>query len=107
MVRRSRDNPPDEAVRRVLDVLEEYEKGHPHADIEAYRQNSVSVRIRIIDPDFQHMDRVERDDAVWEILEQLPPEDQSQITLLLLLTPDETKDSFANFEFENPGPSRL
>ena len=32
---------------------------------------------------------------------------QSDISTLLLLTPDETNASFANFEFDDPVPSKL
>jgi stress-induced morphogen len=107
MARRTRHAAPDEHVQRVLDILADYEASHPHADIEVYRQNSVSIRIRIIAPDFQGMDRVERDDELWTFLSRLPEEVQSEMTLLLLLTPGETTTSFANSEFENPIPSQL
>lgn len=107
MSRRSRNTPSDADIRRLLEVLEAYKKAHHRADIQVHRQNSVSLRIRIIDPDFKGMDRVDRDDAVWKFLEQAPPDVQSQVTFVLLLTPEETKKSFANMEFENPIPSNL
>ena len=107
MSRRSRAASPDADVQSLLNVLDAYKKAHPNADVEVQRQNSVSLRIRIIDPDFKGMDRVDRDNALWKILEQAPEEVQSQITFLLLLTPEETKTSFANMEFENPIPSHL
>jgi hypothetical protein len=107
MSRSSRDLPLDAAVHQVLDVLGEYEAHHPYATIEAYRQNSASVRVRIIDPDFEEFDRLARENLVWKILEQLPESIQTQITLLLLLTPKEAEFSFVNFEFDNPIPSEL
>ena len=102
-----RDTPLDTDVKSVYDVLEAYKVLHGSARVTCYRQNSASIRIRIIDPDFQDSDRVKRDDTLWEILGRLPEDVQSQITMLLLLTPDEAQTSFANMDFENPIPSRL
>jgi hypothetical protein len=107
MARRSKKDLPDGTVQRVRAVLREYEATHPNATIAVYRYNPVSVRIRIIDPDFQGLDRVDRDTAIWRFLDQLPEEVLAEITLLLLLTPKEAKTSLANLEFENPLPSCL
>jgi stress-induced morphogen len=98
---------PDQGVQQVLDVLREYESAHAGAQIEVYRQNPVSIRIRIVDPDFRGMDRVDRDSLLWKTLEKLPHEVQSDLTLLLLLTPDEKAMSFADFEFDHPVPSAI
>ena len=97
----------DAQVQQVLEVLDQYKGDHPNAQIEARRQNSVSIRIRIIDPDFNGLDRVDREPSVWNILKTLPEEIFTNITMLLLLTPDETEGSLANREFEDPIPSRL
>jgi hypothetical protein len=97
----------DSDVLAVLKALEAYRTSHPEARIESYRQNSASIRIRIIDAEFKRMDRAIRHDVIWEFLEQLSEDIQSQITILLLLTPEETKKSIANMDFENPIPSRL
>jgi stress-induced morphogen len=107
MSRRPPTTPASPQVQRVLDVLRTYKDDHPLAEIDAYRQNSASIRIRVIDPDFQGMDRVARHDTIWKILELLPEDIVSQITVLLPLTPDEREASFANMDFENPIPSRL
>jgi hypothetical protein len=107
MTRSNRGSRPDSGVQQVLAVLAQYDDQHPNAKIEAYRQNSASIRLRIIDPEFEPFDRARREDLIWEILGQLPDEVRSQITLLLLLTPQEASFSFANFEFENPLPSML
>ena len=53
------------------------------------------------------MSRADRDDQIWEILGKLSEDVQSQITLVLLLTPEETKTSFANMEYDNPTRTRL
>ncbi len=108
MARLKKDHPSDTDVSAILNVLKSsYGMSHPHARIDSYRQNSASLRIRIIDPDFRGKDRAERFDQVWDLLEGLPEAIQSQITVLLLLTPDETKTSPANVDFEHPIPSRL
>jgi acid stress-induced BolA-like protein IbaG/YrbA len=98
---------PDPALAGILDILKQYEAAHPAAEVSVYRQNSVSVRIRIIDPDFKDHSRSERHEIVWRSLEQLPEEIVSDVTILVLLTPDEVSESLANFDFEHPIPSRL
>jgi stress-induced morphogen len=97
----------DSFTDQVLDALGNYESLHPGAEIEVYRRNSVSIRVRIVDPEFLGISRSERHEIVWRFLEKLPEEVQSQVSLLLLLTPEETKTSFANLEFDNPIPSSL
>ena len=97
----------DPEVRAILERLESHRVSHPRAKISSYRQNSGSIRIRIIDPDFRRLDRAQRHDQIWEILEPLPEDLLTQITVLLLLTPGETKQSIANMDFENPIPSKL
>ncbi len=97
----------DDYLKKVMQALSAYEVHHPSAQIEAYRQNSVSIRIRIVDPDFTRLSRSDRHDAIWQILEQLPEDVQSHISTLLLLTPKEAPKSFANVDFDNPIPSKL
>ncbi len=98
----------DPDVRRILDTLQkDYTRRHPKALVEAYRQNPVSIRIRIVDPEFASLDRAEREKSVWPILDTLPENIRSDISLLLLLTPDERANSFASHEFDHPIPSRL
>lgn len=97
----------DDCVRAVADALRKYEEQHPRADIVVYRQNSVSVRARIVDPDLGGLSKADRHDVVWTYLQDLPEDQQSEISVLLLLTPEEAGLSFANDEFEHPLPSRL
>jgi len=97
----------DDIMERIIAVLRTYGKDHPQAAIDLYRQNSVSVRIRIIDDAFAGMNRPDRSDMVWSYLASLSEDDQSEISSVILLTTDETERSFANFEFENPVPSKL
>jgi len=102
------DHKIDKRVQRILEVLRrKYGAEHSKAKIEAYRYNSASIRIRIIDPDFAGKDLVERDNGVAPILEELPEEIQSEITVLLLITPQERKRSPMSLEFDDPLPSSL
>src|SRR5437762_1363051 len=98
----------DEYVKRIVDTLRTgYVPNHPKAKIEAYRYNPASIRIRIIDPDFSGKDLVERDEMVWPIVESLPEDIRSEITLLLLIAPRERDSSLSSMEFDDPTPSRL
>jgi hypothetical protein len=102
-----RTDKPDKRLKQIVAALEEYAATHPRADIEAYRHNSVSVRIRVIDPTFKGQSWSQREEDLWAILERLPEETVAEISLLLLLTPAEAKKSFANADFDDPIPSRL
>lgn len=97
----------DEIIDGIVKELERYQEDHPDAEVVIYRQNPVSVRVRIVDPDFVGQSKLERSDTVWEYLDQLDEEVQGDISTLLLLTPEELGKSFANFEFEHPSPSML
>jgi len=97
----------DVVIDQITTALEAYAADHPPARIDVYRQNSVSVRVRIIDPGFAGKGRPARSDLVWKYFDCLDDEVQSDISTVLLLTPDESKQSFANFEFEDPVPSKL
>jgi hypothetical protein len=107
MVVKLRTKRPDPILRQIVEALKEYDKAHPAAQIETYRQNAVSVRIRVIDPDFAGLGRAEREEELWTLFNRLPEDVVAEISLLLLLTPEEAKSSFANMEFDNPIPSRL
>ena len=98
-------NPP---IPEISVALKPYLDAHPNAKLDSYAQNSVSIRIRVIDPDFRDVNRADRYDLIWDFLEEKLPEHLiQQITVLLLLTPDEVETSFANMDFEDPIPSRL
>ncbi|MBI3464862.1 MAG: hypothetical protein HY000_17675 [Planctomycetes bacterium] len=98
---------PDPVIKKINAALERYQAAHPQAEIEIYRQNSVSVRIRIIDPRFTRLSRTEREQEIWAEFDQLSEDVVAEISLLLLLTPKEAKKSLASSEFDNPIPSRL
>lgn len=90
-----------------MGALQAYQQDHPAAEIDIYRQNSVSIRIRIVDPTLAALSKVDRSRLVWKYFAALSEDLQSEISTLLLLTPEEIKLSFANFEFEDPIPSVL
>jgi hypothetical protein len=100
-------NKKDEALDAVDEALARYRDDHPDAQTTAYRHNSVAIRIRIIDPRFATMDEFQRHDSVWRYLDPLSEEILNQISMLLLLSPEETKRSFANRDFNDPLPSPI
>ena len=103
-IKRSRLGPD---IPAITEALKDYQRSQPEARIRSYREDSASIRIRIIDPSFRGLDRAQRHDLIWAILESLPEDTLSEIAILLLLTPEETRKSIANMDFENPIPSRL
>ncbi len=78
---------------------------------DAYRYNSASIRIRIVDARFKEKSNEQRDDLVEPLLEKLDESTQADIMNLLTLYPGETEKSVrafaANAEFEDPSPSML
>jgi stress-induced morphogen len=97
----------DLTIECIKSELERYQADHPHSKIDLYRQNPVSVRVRVVDPEFEGRSKVERSDMVWKYLENLTDDCQSDISMLVLLAPDEMEKSFSNLEFEDPIPSIL
>lgn len=97
----------DEVMDQIIGALRTYHSDHPKAKIDVYRQNSVSVRIRIVDSGFAKLGRSDRHKLVWRYLEPLSDELQSEVSMLVLLAPGEVTKSFANMEFEDPVPSTL
>lgn len=95
--------PETRAVEKLL------RKVFPGTD--AYRYNSASIRVRIVDRRFQGKSIEERDALVEPLLEELDEATQADIMNLLTLYPDETSKSHqafaANEEFEHPSPSSL
>ncbi len=102
MVRRSNEKDP------VVDVLREalahYEQAYPGAQSEIDRQNPGAVRIRIVDDRFAQLSRAQRHDDVWGFLtEHVTDRDAlGEVSMLLLLTPQEKSTSLSNAEFERP-----
>ena len=97
----------DETIEKIATALERFHADHPEAQIDLYRQNPVSVRVRIIDACFMGRAKAERSRMAWKYLADLPDGADADISMLVLLTPEETVKSFSNVEFEDPVPSRL
>ncbi len=97
----------DDDLRHVLERLERYERDHPGSEASTYRQNSASIRIRIIDDRAAGMSRSSRHKEGWKYLEDLGEDIQQQITVLLLLPRAELRSSFMNLEFDDPVRSAI
>jgi stress-induced morphogen len=97
----------DDVLNEIVQALGPYEADHPAAQIDLYRRNNVSVRVRIVDPDLAGLSLPQRHDLAWRYLDALSDEAQADISTLLLLAPAEVPESFGNMEFENPVPSVL
>jgi hypothetical protein len=82
--------------------------------VDAYRYNSASLRVRVVDSRFESISRDERDSLVEPSIEALPDDTRSDIVNLVLLSPEEYdspnetfREYLLNTEFENPSPSML
>jgi stress-induced morphogen len=100
-----------QADKLLLDIkaaLDQYEHDFPGSEASLYRQNSGSIRVRVVDDRFGGMSEANRDDAVVSYLAQRLPEDTLQeISILVLLPRRDLASSFMNLEFNDPTPSRL
>jgi hypothetical protein len=98
----------DAATRTVEKALQDqYVSKHPTAKVAVYRYNSASIRIRVLDKAFEGKDILAREEEFIPIIRSLPDDIQDQITVLLTLTPKESKRSQFSAEFDNPTPSPL
>ena len=97
-------------TRQVEEVLRKagFEK------VDAYRYNSASIRIRVIDAKFDGLSPDKRDALVEPHLEQLPERTQADIMSLFTFAPAELQQTpqtlrkfLLNTEFEDPSPSML
>jgi hypothetical protein len=101
------DDTNDSYVAQIESALVPYQQHHPAARIKVRRYNSVSIRIRVIDPAFRGRGLAEREDELWPLIESLPADAQEEITMLLLLAPEEATNSLLNAEFEDPSRSLI
>jgi len=92
----------DSYSQQICDLLgREYLPTHPNARFQAYRYNSASVRVRVIDPHFKKESISQREAVVWSVLDKLPVEVRGDISMLLLLTPQESEKSLLSLEFDD------
>jgi stress-induced morphogen len=98
----------DAQVQVLKAALDAYETEYPGAEAALYRHNPGSIRVRVIDRRFEGMTKSRRHAHVWDFLTARVPEDtMAEVSQLLTLPETELKNSFANFEFEDPIPSKL
>lgn len=88
-------------------VKEALSKQFEPGSVTVYRYNPASVRVRVIDKRFSGLSIPERERIVTPLIRQLPEDVQADLTVLLLLGPDETEGSLMNREFDDPGRSML
>ena len=65
--------------------------------VDAYRYNSASIRVRVIDPRFEGLPIEKRDAMVEPVLEQLPERTQADIMTLLTFAPAELQQTPKTF----------
>ncbi len=82
--------------------------------VNAYRYNSASIRLRVIDSRFEGLSPAERDAMVEPHLARLPERTQADIVNLFTFAPSELQQPtnsfrqfFMNTEFDDPSPSML
>ena len=83
----SRKRTPE--TRRIETVLREagFEK------VDAYRYNSASIRVRVIDTKFERVPMDRRDGMVDPTLSQLPEDIQADILMLLTFAPTDLESN--------------
>ncbi len=84
------------------------------AQVDAYRYNSASIRVRVVDSRFADKSVDKRDAMVDRHLSKLPKSTQADIMTLLTFAPDEIAEIdksprhyLMNIEFDHPSPSML
>ncbi len=97
-------------TRMVEDVL----RKAGFKEVDAYRYNSASIRVRVIDPRFEGRSPELRDAMVEPQLESLPERTQADIMTLFTFAPSELhqtpktlREFMNNTEFDDPSPSML
>ena len=102
----NRSKAPKARPAELVAIEEAFHKAG-FAEVEAKRQNSVSLRIRVVDPRFKDQSFTQRDRMVRKVIDKLPSGTQEDLTLVLLLAPEEMQGSLINADFEDPTLSRL
>jgi hypothetical protein len=97
-------------TRKVEEVL----RAAGFKQVDAYRYNSASIRVRVIDPRFEGLSPEKRDEMVELHIEQLPERTQADIMSLFTFAPSEieqppmsSRKLLLNSEFDDPSPSML
>lgn len=97
-------------TRKVEEIL----RNAGFEQVDAYRYNSASIRVRVLDSRFEGLPADERDAMVEPYLEQLPERTQADIMNLFTFAPSELlqtlntfRELLLNTEFDDPSPSML
>ena len=103
------ENKRTQETRKVEDLLKQYFK-----QVDCYRYNSASIRLRVVDGRFEGLSREKRDEMVEEHLEELSEDTQRDIVNLFTFAPSELEQTTKTFreymlntEFDDPSPSML
>ena len=107
--------PPWEASRTdETRQVEEVLRRGGFQQVDAYRYNSASIRVRVIDSRFEGRSTGDRDAMIEPLLEHLPDRTRADIVSLFTFAPSEleqTPKTFREFllntEFDDPSPSML
>jgi stress-induced morphogen len=94
-----------EETRKIEDL---FRTEFPQTD--AYRFNSASIRVRVVDDRFEGKSIAEREAMVLPLFKKLPKKTRDDILFLLTLAPSEQRtfrQTLMNLEFEQPLPSEL
>ncbi|MGH7192708.1 MAG: hypothetical protein ACREJM_04140 [Candidatus Saccharimonadales bacterium] len=99
-----------EETRHVEDAL----RNAGFERVDAYRYNSASIRVRVIDSRFEQVPLERRDAMVEPHIDQLPESTQADIISLYTFAPSELQQTpkmsrqfLLNVEFDDPSPSML
>ena len=92
----------DPVLDAIAHAIKPYLEQHPTARFDQYRLSGLTVRLRIIDQDFQGMELGDRHDLIDRYLDVLDDECADQLSFLALVAPDEITTSHINQEFEKP-----
>lgn len=103
-------------AKRTVDTrqVEEALRKAGFEQVDAYRYNSASIRVRVVDSRFDGLSPEKRDEMVEPYLAKLPERIQADITTLFTFAPSELQQApntfreyLMNAEFDNPSPSML
>ena len=94
--------------------VEEYLRNAGFDQVDAYRYNSASIRVRVIDRRFEGLPVENRDAMVEPHLKALPERTRADIMTLFTFDPAELREPSTNLrefmmnaEFDDPSPSLL
>ena len=95
-------------------MVEDFLRRAGFEQVDAYRYNLASLRVRVIDAKFEGLSDEDRDGLVEPFIHQLPEDTQSDIVSLYTFAPSDLtlskktlREILFNDEFENPSPSIL